>query len=309
MKKKKNSFRDKLWKIVGVGVCIFTILMIVSDVLEVGERLRRTSQYLEYGFYVLSAILFYVLLLNPIRIILFSPSFSVVTVLDEDNERNLKTYKRIVKTLESNNEIDEDTKKRLANCETSGELRDELSVVFNTTIKKEINRIIMNNAKTVMISTAISQNGKFDMYAVLTCNVKMIKDIVVKCGFRPSYPKLGKLSLNVITTALVAEGLEGLNFNDIFPQSTTNALANIPFIKPIAASIVDGISNALLTIRIGVITRKYLFTEGEFDKSKIRVEAIKESLKMIPNVVKEVINFFPSKISNLFVKKEESESQ
>lgn len=308
-KENKKSTISKLWIAVGIGAALFMLLILVSDVLDVGEKLRgagEAGKYLEIGFYILTAVLLYILIINPIRIILFSPSFSVVTTLDEEKEKNIRVYKHIVKNLVDNNYILEDEKRKLYSCETASELREELTTVFNTTIKKEINKIILNNAKTVMISTALSQNGKFDMYTVLTVNLKMIKEIVVKCGFRPSYPKLGKLSVRVVSTALVAEGLEGLDFADIFPQSTQNALAEIPFIKPVAKSLLDGISNALLTIRIGVITRKYLFTEGKLSKSEMRVEAIKESLKMIPTVIKDVITFFPKKITGaLFKNKEE----
>ncbi len=186
------------------------------------------------------------------------------------------------------------------------ELRVALNNVFDTTIKKEIRNIVIRNATTVMISTAISQNGKLDMFTVLSVNLKMIKEIVLKCGFRPSYARLGKLSLNVIGTALVAETLEGLDFNDIFPQSTANFLADIPLVKPIASSILQGISNALLTLRIGFITRRYLFSDvKDATKTVIRREAIKESMQTLPIVMKDVVSFIPNRIIKLFTKKPE----
>ena len=311
-KKKKRSVRGTLWIFVGVGAALFMILTILSDVLEVGEKLRKAGNagvYLEWGFYALTILLFYILILNPIRIILFSPSFSVVTVLDEENEKNVRVYKKIVKNLVDNDYVNEEEKRVLKSCETSGELREELTKVFNTSIKKDINKIILNNAKTVLLSTAISQNGKFDMYTVFAMNVKMIKEIVVKCGFRPSYPKLGKLTFKVVSTAMVAESLEGLDLSDVVPQTTNNVLSEIPFVKPIASSFVNGISNALLTIRIGLVTRKYLFSDGNLSKSQIRVQAIKESLQMIPIVIKEVMVYFPNKIANAIFKKNKTEKE
>lgn len=296
--------RNKLWIALGIGVFLFFLIILVSDILETGERLRKISEYLEYGFYVLTFLLFYFLILNPLRIILFSPSFSIVTVLDEDNQKNYRVYKKIVKTLHNNESITDEDANRLNTCESAGELREELAIVFNGNIKKEINKIIRKTATTVMVSTAICQNGKLDMYTVVTMNVKMIKEIVVKCGFRPSYPKIGKLAIRVFSTALIAESLEGLDFNDIFPQSTTNALADIPFVKPITTSLMSGISNALLTLRVGYVTRNYLFSEGKLDKNKIRTSSIKESLKTIPGIIKDTLAYFPSKIvSSIFKKK------
>ena len=89
----------KLWIVVGIGIMIFFMIILISDIIAAGEKIRKISPYLEYGFYVLTVLLFYFLIFNPLRIILFSPSFSIVTVVDEENEKNLKVYKRIVKTL------------------------------------------------------------------------------------------------------------------------------------------------------------------------------------------------------------------
>ena len=298
----------KLWIVVGIGIMIFFMIILISDIIDAGEKIRKISPYLEYGFYVLTVLLFYFLIFNPLRIILFSPSFSIVTVVDEENEKNLKVYKRIVKTLKDAKSINEDDVKRLESCETSGELREELSLVFNSSIKKEINRIIRKNAKTVLVSTAICQSGKLDMYTVISINIKMIKEIVVKCGFRPSYPKLGKLAVRVFSTALIAESLEGLDFSDIFPQSTVNYLADVPLVKPIATSLIGGISNALLTLRVGVVTRNYLFSEGKLNKDEIRTKAIKESLKIIPGVIKDAFAYFPNKIIKAFTKNKTEET-
>ena len=298
----------KLWIVVGIGITIFFMIILISDIIAAGEKIRKISPYLEYGFYVLTVLLFYFLIFNPLRIILFSPSFSIVTVVDEENEKNLKVYKRIVKTLKDAKSINEDDVKRLESCETSGELREELSLVFNSSIKKEINRIIRKNAKTVLVSTAICQSGKLDMYTVISINIKMIKEIVVKCGFRPSYPKLGKLAVRVFSTALIAESLEGLDFSDIFPQSTVNYLADVPLVKPIATSLIGGISNALLTLRVGVVTRNYLFSEGKLNKDEIRTRAIKESLKIIPGVIKDAFAYFPNKIIKAFTKNKTEET-
>lgn len=298
----------KLWIVVGIGIMIFFMIILISDIIAAGEKIRKISPYLEYGFYLLTVLLFYFLIFNPLRIILFSPSFSIVTVVDEENEKNLKVYKRIVKTLKDAKSINEDDVKRLESCETSGELREELSLVFNSSIKKEINRIIRKNAKTVLVSTAICQSGKLDMYTVISINIKMIKEIVVKCGFRPSYPKLGKLAVRVFSTALIAESLEGLDFSDIFPQSTVNYLADVPLVKPIATSLIGGISNALLTLRVGVVTRNYLFSEGKLNKDEIRTRAIKESLKIIPGVIKGAFAYFPNKIIKAFTKNKTEET-
>ncbi len=298
--------KNKFWILIGIGVSIVILLILISTVISVGERLRKLNEYVEYGFYLLSAILLWVLIINPVRVILFSPTFSIVTVLEDVDSKDFRVYQKVASNMLKNELLSEDDKTSIkTNIRNKQELVPVMNKVFDTTIKKEINKIIFNNAKTVMISTAISQNGRLDMITVLSVNLKMIKEIVLKCGFRPSYSKLGKLSVNVMMTSLIAESLEGLDINDLFPQSTANFLAELPLVKPIMNSFVQGVSNALLTMRVGFVTRKYLFSDAKTaSKSEIRRSAIKESIKMLPSVIADVVAYFPSKIVKMFAKKE-----
>ena len=39
--------RNKLWIAIGIGAFIFIVIMLVSAVLETGERLRQISKYIE----------------------------------------------------------------------------------------------------------------------------------------------------------------------------------------------------------------------------------------------------------------------
>lgn len=300
--------KNKFWILIGIGVSIVILLILISTVISVGERLRKINEYVEYGFYLLSAILLWVLIINPVRVILFSPTFSIVTVLEDVDSKDFRVYQKVASNMLKNELLSEDDKTSIkTNIRNKQELVPVMNKVFDTTIKKEINKIIFNNAKTVMISTAISQNGRLDMITVLSVNLKMIKEIVLKCGFRPSYSKLGKLSVNVMMTSLIAESLEGLDVNDLFPQSTANFLAELPLVKPIMNSFVQGMSNALLTMRVGFVTRKYLFSDAKSpSKDDIRRSAIKESIKMLPGVIAEVIAYFPSKIVKLFTKKDKN---
>ena len=299
--KKRNTF----WIMILIGVGLVIMLILVSSVISVGERLRGISEYLEYAFYVLAALLVYFLIINPIRIILFAPSFSLTAVNNAKNRKNKRMSRKITRNLIKSEELKPEDKKLLAlGLKDQDLLEENLDTYFNKILKGEINRIIMKTATTVMVSTAISQNGRLDLITVLVCNLKMIKEIVLKCGFRPSYAKIGKLSVNVLGTALIAEGLEGLDFNDVFPASTTNFLSEIPLIKPLASSIIQGISNALLTLRVGAITRKYLFSEyAAQTKTEIRRDSIKESMRALPLVLKDALSFLPNKIAKLFQKR------
>lgn len=300
--KKKKVF----WCLIAIGVIILFLLMLTSSILNIGERLSAIK-YLDYVFYLLCAILIWFLIINPIRIILFSPSLSIATTLESDSHRAHKIYKSVTKNILNSNEtsLTEEEKNALSSYKNYTELRSALNLAMNGSIKKQINRIIVRNAKTVLLSTAISQNSKLDMYSVVTVNLKMIKDIVTACGFRPNMKNLSKLVVNVASTALIAEGLESLKMEDVLPTQTIQSISNIPLLKPLLSSIAQGIANALLTIRIGLVTRGYLFSDSKTtSKTSIRTEAFKDALILLPVVVGEVIAFFPSKIVKLFTSKE-----
>lgn len=305
IKKNKKDRKNIWWIMIGIGCLIILFLIILSSILNVGERLRKISIYVEIGFYVVAFLLVYLLIINPLRIIIFAPTYSIVTTLDKNSKKNYRTYKKLAKSIVRSNELEEKDLVILEDgLKTKENLRQNLNQVLESSVKKSINKIILLNAKTVFISTAISQNGKLDMLTIIMVNLKMIKEIVQRVGFRPSYAKLGKLSANVLATALISENLEGLNFTDVFPTSTANYLAELPLVKPIANSLLNGLSNALLTLRIGIVTRRYLFSDTKPSKDEIRKKSIKESVKMLPQLIGEVISFFPKKIAKLFAKTE-----
>lgn len=293
----------KLWYLIGIGVVVFFLIIVVSNVIEVGLRLREITPYLEYGFYGLSGLLMYVLFINPVRVILLAPTFSVEDIMDDEHKRH-SVYKKAAKQLLQNPVLTEEDKERLtAVLNDRKNLKPELANIFKTTIKTEINKVITRNAKTVMVTTALSQNGNLDMISVVGLNLKMIREITELTGFRPTMPKLAKLSLNVLTTALIAEGLDDAEISELLPNKVSEVLTDLPFVKTISNSLMSGAANGLLTCRVGIVTQRYLFTDSDLlDKKEIRRYAIKESLKMMPNIVTAGLASFPKGIYNIVSK-------
>lgn len=306
----KEKKQNRFWYFIASGVILLFLLILISSVINVGERLRNISIYLEYGFYVLAIVLVYVLIINPVRIILVSPAFSIETVMDKPSKRRYQTYKKVANNLIARDDISQKEKDKLKETMGNAEaLQSTLNEIYNSTMKKMMNKVIMKNAKTVLISTAISQNGRLDLFTVLVVNIKMIKELVVMCGFRPSYKNLAKLTVNVFTTALIAEGLENVNINDLLPTSTANMLGEIPLIKPVMSSVSQGITNGLLTIRIGIVTRKFLFADSkELTKNDIRKGAFIESMKLLPILIKDSIVSLPQKFFDMFKRNKPEEN-
>jgi len=218
--------------------------------------------------------------------------------------KNYHMYKKVAQNLMVEPYLSAEQKQSISEGLSSAiTLKISLSKVFDDTIKKELNKIIIHHAESVFLSTAISQNGRLDMIAVLAINLKLIKELVVKCGFRPSYASLGKLSVNVMASAIIAESLEDINFNELFPQQGLNALNEIPFLKLITGSLAQGAGNALLALRVGIICRNFLFMnlKGQ-TRAQIRKNAFGEALILFPSVIGESLKKMPSRIKSLFEK-------
>lgn len=298
MKKSKTKI---FWISIAIGCLIVFTLMLLSSVINIGERLRKIHVLVEIAFYVLVFLIVFLVIINPIRIILTSPSFEICTTLDPDSHKVRSVYRAVARNMAKNQNVDEEHRLLLTKYKNYDELQMNMTVVFHDCIKKNLNNIIIKKAKTVLISTAICQNARMDMITVFSVNLNMIKDLVTECGFRPNMTNLSKLTINVFSTALIAEGLESISIDDILPNSVNNALGQIPFIKPVMASVTQGIANALLTIRIGCVTRKYLFRDGNIiTKEDIRKSAFKDSLILLPMVLYGTLTFIPKKIVHMF---------
>lgn len=285
---------------IAVGLFILFLLMLTSSVLDVGDRLYTLHPYVSYGFYGLTVILVYVLILRPMHIIIVAQTFNIQTSLEVG--KNKRIIKQSAQRLLKATYILEDDKDMLkASLKDTQALIEILTKLYQGPVKKEMMRVIKEHAKTVMISTAISQNGRLDFFTVLIVNLKMIKELVLISGYRPGLSALAKLSIQVMSTALVAEGLENIDIGDVMPQQTLQSISEIPLIKPILSSTTQGISNALLTLRVGIVTREYLFVSSQgLTKPAIRKTALLEAAALTPGVVADGLSILPKKVLNIF---------
>ena len=194
MKKKKDRTKA-LYYVIACG-CLFLFLMLcLSSLLDIGERLRNISVYLEYSFYVIFVLVFVLLIIRPIYIILKSPSLSIATSLEQNDPKVYSIYKKVSKNIIKNNNLKDDDLMLLTKYNSKEELLVNLQFVFENSVKPDLNKIIINEAKTVMISTAICQSARFDMVTVFAVNLKIIKNIVEK-------PSIEEAPSNFINTGI-----------------------------------------------------------------------------------------------------------
>jgi len=293
--------RKTFWISIIIGLVILLFFILASHIISVGERLTAFHPFLAYGFYGLAAVLVYLLVINPLRVIMIAPTFSIDAFADD---KHLRTYRKAAKVILKFDYITDEERALLSeNLKDREEIRKALQTVFKGSIRKEVDKVIITNSQTVLVTTAISQNGSLDMFAVIFSNLRMIKTITKTCGFRPGYSHLAKLTIRVAAVAMIAEGLEDVDINRALPGRFSETIRDIPVVRSMTNSVFQGISNAMLTCRIGIVTRRYLFQENKLLSTRqLRLESYKESFRLMPKIVTGGLSNFPKGIMNFMVK-------
>lgn len=278
------------------------LLLIYANTIRIGITLRDTSIYLEYGFYAVVIIITYYFIISPLFKVLFSPYYSVARYCDENNHYHLKTRaKRLLKYGNLNDETMEQLKEAMGDKE---KLSKRLYIIYTNDIKKNIDDIVIQSSRDTLVVTAFSQSHFVDMMMVLVNNFRMIKKIVLMCGFRPTFIRTLKLYINVFASSLIADGAQQLEVSSLISTSIQGSL------KLLTDSSVNGAINAFFMIRMGMLTKNYLYAnDPKKMKTTIRNNSFVEAFKMFPLVISSLISSPIKGVTNLFKKKEDNNGE
>lgn len=320
------------------NVCIIIIallsvfvIILAGNIIVIGDKLGQlTHVYVEYAFYGFILTFAIIYLIRPVMKVYRAPEFPILATNSTWNAKQLYAF---AMQLSANCGYISDKKIR---NEYQQKLQDDIRLhsadieQLRLIISKEItlrmdgnrekNVIGINNriiewGQTVFMITAMSQNSKFDTIAVFMINCRLISDIVVASGFRPTKPQLFKLYVRVLTTALISyctskvftdiDGVAPFDWSDDNDLSDMNANTDIDIdadgdiwgnmLEALKRVKIPGFAissaiNALMTLRIGYVTKAYL-TEGPkalngiANKRRIKYQAVKESFKAMPTVI------------------------
>lgn len=170
-------------------------------------------------------------------------------------------------------------------------------------LNKKANKVIENAATLTFVVTAVSQSGRLDSLFVLVTQSKMVWVIAHIYNQRPSLRDLFYLYSNVAFTTFAAYGLEEIDLEEYLAPAISEGLAigtGLSTLSSVAAaSVIEGSANAFLTLRIGIIARRYCGMLVPEKRAVIRKSAMGEAtitlgkvLLMIgPSVVKSLTNF------------------
>ena len=294
--------------LVTIALTVLFILHSFYRASEVGLVLRETHPWLEIAYYVVLIIVIYFLILRPLVIILFSPFYSINRFIDDVQNNDTGIRKRAI-TLIKNKTLDKTDEEVLMNALNHKDkkvLSQRMNILYNNQIKKKIDDIVVSSARDTMFLTAVSQSSFIDSFVVLVNNFRMVKKIVVLCGFRPSFIRLAKLYINILLSSLVADGLQKVDISALISssiQGTGKLLTN---------SSINGVVNAFFMLRTGMLARNYLYAKDpKKDKLSIKNSAFVEASKLIPSFISELIfgtvSSAISSVGKIFSNKEKKE--
>ncbi len=262
-------------------LCIFLFfigLILLNDILAFGERLVGIGTWLQYVFYatVIFVVIWFIVI--PIIKVVKAPEITGTPLYDIDTITPGKLAEYI-KKLKLSNEEKKELREAIKKKEALRCILKEREQIADKTVKEA--------AQNILLLTAISQNGAFDVISSIAMNLGMIKNLIKLSGFRPSFPQLLRLYFSVFSSSLIIMSvdkmIEEIDLGEIFTSAGVG-IGNIFF-----KSIGNGIMNALVCLRVGYTTLKYLQMGGKQfrkNRSEIQGDVRSKAIGALGSVVK-----------------------
>ena len=155
---------------------------------------------------------------------------------------------------------------------------------------------IRKEASLVFLSTAVSQSGRLDALFVLVAQTRLIWKIAHVYWQRPTGREFLFLYANVAASVFAAQSLEDVDMAEVLepivPAVVEAAGLGVTVVlAPVATVLADatfqGTVNALLTLRVGCITRRYCRGLPLPDRRAVRKAASREAAALLPKLIAE----------------------
>lgn len=311
----KNSIYRTFLLIVLV-LTIGFILIVIGNIITIGDKIGTLSHpYVEHAFYLTLLLLIIIFIVIPVARVMATPTLPELNEARINGEDDSIHYNRInrlanklvrtcgyIKEAGAAKEYRNVLQQKIKEANSTGN-REIATKQLENIIKEELDaRFSIANEKTRTVAkhafaaTAISQNSTIDALSILFLNCKLVHQIIQTTGFRPNIRQTVNIYINVISSAffshLTQEGAE--KSAALVISQFTKKLKAIPYGEIIVGSTIDGVVNALLTLRVGYLTVKYLKkgAKGQItDDNDSASAAIKMLPEIIGNKVKHLVDF------------------
>ena len=277
----------KTFKKIGIFVSLAFILgfilFAVNQIIAFHANLTTINETLAWLVTGFISVTIFLLLFIPFVLIARLPQS--VTFPDGDEEE--AQYKIVLRRRLSRNKL---VKKANIDVATEQGMKQALEL-----LNREAQTIIKQTAKSVFLTTSISQNGKLDALTVFITQSTMIWRVSHIYWQRPSVRDMIKLYGNVGATALIASELDEIDITRQIEPIINAVLRSpgrsIPVIGHAAHivtdSLLEGSTNAFLTLRVGIITQRYCGSWDIADRKTIRRNSFITASGLLKNIVLE----------------------
>lgn len=189
-------------------------------------------------------------------------------------------------------------RKRLANnpllegfhLSTQEEVAEALAI-----LGKQADDVIQKTASTIFLSTAISQSGRLDAFFVLSAQTRMVWRVAHIYYQRPTLRDMVRLYANVTATSFIASELDDIDINEQIQPVLSSAFGTLALSVPglqaasslVITSAFTGAANAYLTLRVGIIAKRYCGSLVIEERKALRRAASAEAAKLLGGIVKQ----------------------
>ncbi|OQW36064.1 MAG: hypothetical protein A4E19_15400 [Nitrospira sp. SG-bin1] len=283
-------WKPPFWILLGFGALLFLSLIALANVLDIGERLSRLHHALEFAFYALVLCAIYGLLIRPVLAVISMSTHPLQRLLVSDSGVTQKEYKAVARRFLQSGGLSVEAAKRLEESVWSGVgLEQEVKAALAEK-RTGAGQIVKDHARLAFLSTAVIQNGSLDALMLAYANLKLVRALVTHFGFRPSFPALLTMYGQILTAALIAERVEDMQLEDVFPPLSASVgggvMSAIPGMHLIVHALLQGMGSAFLTLRTGYLTEEYILRGAQaFDRRRERQSANRRAAKELLGVV------------------------
>lgn len=280
------------------GAVLLIMLVVIGNVVSIGDKIYSVHPVLAYLFYLLVTLLLMWLVVLPVVRVVTAPPLNGLSAkrLEGCTPRQLDEYvKEIRKSVRLTNEEERELQNE------SGR-KDVLERIIACRYAR-MEDVVRNSAVSSFAVTAISQNGSLDFISNIAINFKMINSVVMQLGRRPSLSQLLKLYVSVFSSSLIVtavdEIVEEIDFSAILKNLGIAGKA----LGVVLPSAMNGLMNAFVTLKVGYATIKYI-EQGAAgcNKDEIRRFAVKSAGSKILSVGKDGVLVATKKLGNIFKK-------
>lgn len=153
---------------------------------------------------------------------------------------------------------------------------------------------IRRTAASVLVSTALLQNGRLDGLVILASQIRLVWRVARIYGLRPSLRQMTYLYSQVGACMLIAGGLEEIDFAElsspVVQAATPAALASLPGLGGVGNllvnSLASGSANAFLTLRVGLVAQAYCAPLQQPERDAVRRSASLRAAGLLGAIVK-----------------------